>query len=568
MQQCEIPRPATRLDRLRALLPGALPFLRWWPTVNRRTARADLWAGLTGAVIVLPQGVAFAAIAGLPPQYGLYAAMVPVAVAALFGSSFHLISGPTTAISLVVFANVSQLAVPGGPDFIRLVLALTVLSGLVQLGLGLARLGGVVNFVSHSVITGFTAGAGILIATSQLGHFFGVTLPRGGSFLETWMAFVGELPAVNGWVALIAGATLALALAVRRLWPRAPALLVALLGGSALCHFLDGAGHGARLLGALPARLPPLSLPELDLDTFRVLFPGALAVAMLGLAEAVAIARAVAARSHQHIDNSQEFIGQGLANVVGGFFSAYASSGSFTRTGVNYEAGARTPLAAVFSALFLAVIVLLVAPVTAYLPIAAMAGVIVLVAAGLIDFKAVRHIVRTDRAEAGVLAATLLATLFVQLEFAIYAGVILSLLLYLRRTSHPHCITPGPGSGRHQPAPGQCPAPRPGRVSPAHDPAPGRARSFSAPSTTSPRSCTASWPASPEQCHILIVGSGINFVDAGGCHMLFHEAGAMKLSGREIYFCSLKAEVMDLLHRGGCLARIGADNVFRGEGEA
>lgn len=561
MRQCELPRRPGVLDRVRATLPGLLPFLSWWPMVNRRTLRADLWAGLTGAVIVLPQGVAFAAIAGLPPQYGLYAAMVPVVVAALFGSSWHLISGPTTAISLVVYANVSQLALPGSPDYIRMVLALTVLAGVVQFGLGLSRLGGVVNFVSHSVITGFTAGAAILIATSQLGHFFGLILPRGGTFLETWVAFFHELPAVNHRVTLIAATTLALALVIRRLRPKAPALLLALIGGSVVCQLVDGQSHGVRLVGALPASLPALSLPEMDVETFRTLFPGALAVAMLGLAEAVSIARAVAARSHQTIDNSQEFIGQGLANMVGGFFSAYASSGSFTRTGVNYDAGAKTPLAAVTSAFLLAAIVVLIAPVTAYLPIAAMAGVIVLVAANLINVRAMRHILHTDRAEAGVLLATFLATLFVALEFAIYAGVMLSLLLYLRRTSHPHFITlaPDPALQRrslvnvHRRALAECPQLKILRLD--------GSIFFGAVNHISEELHRIA-AASPEQYHLLIVGSGINFIDAGGCHMLFHEAGAMRLSGREISFCSLKSEVMELLERGGCLARIGKANVF------
>jgi sulfate permease, SulP family len=567
MEQCELPRRAGRLDRFRKLLPRVLPFLGWWPRVNRRTVRFDLWAGVTGAVIVLPQGVAFAAIAGLPPEYGLYAAMVPVVVAALFGSSHHLISGPTTAISLVIFANVSQIAPVGSPEYIHLVLALTVLAGLVQLGLGLARLGGVVNFVSHSVVTGFTAGAAILIVTSQLGHFFGVTLPRGGSFLETWAAFLRQLPGINGAVALIAAATLVLAIGIKRFWPKAPALLLALIGGSLLCQAIDGAAHGARLVGALPDRLPPLSLPEFDLDTFRVLFPGALAVAMLGLAEAVSIARAVANRSDQNIDNSQEFIGQGLANIVGGFFSAYASSGSFTRTGVNFEAGAKSPLAAVFSALFLAGIVLLVAPVTAYLPIAAMAGVIVLVAAGLVNVRAIRHILHTDRAEAGVLAATFLATLFVALEFAIYAGVMLSLLLYLRRTSHPHFITLAPDPAlprhslinvrrRHLP---ECPQLKILRLD--------GSIFFGAVNHIS-EELHRIVEESPEQCHILIIGSGINFIDAGGCHMLFNETGSLRLSGREVFFCSLKSEVMELLARGGCLAKIGAQNIFAGKSAA
>jgi len=562
MVHCALPRRRSRLELIRKSLSRLLPFLDWWPRVNRRTLKADLWAGLTGAVIVLPQGVAFAAIAGLPPQYGLYAAMVPVLVAALFGSSWHLISGPTTAISLVVYANVSQLAVPGSPDYIRLVLALTVLAGLVQLGLGAARLGGVVNFVSHSVITGFTAGAAILIATSQLGHFFGVTLPRGGTFVETWAAFFRQLPGINGVVAGIAAATLVLAFVLRRLWPKAPGLLLALIGGSLLCHFLDGASHGVRLVGALPSSLPSVSLPEVDLDTFRVLFPGALAVAMLGLAEAVSIGRAVAIRSNQDIDNSQEFIGQGLANIVGGFFSGYASSGSFTRTGVNYDSGAVTPLAAVFSALLLAGIVLLVAPVTAYLPVAAMAGVIVLVALHLIGFRAIRHILQTDRAEAGVLVATFLATLFVALEFAIYAGVMLSLLLYLRRTSHPHFITlaPDPATPRHRlvnaarrAGLAECPQLKILRLD---------GSIFFGAVNHITEELHRILAVHPEQCHILIVGSGINFIDAGGCHMLFQETGSLRLAGREIFFCSLKSEVLELLRRGGCLSRIGAGNIF------
>ncbi|EFL50179.1 sulphate transporter [Solidesulfovibrio fructosivorans JJ]] len=561
MEQCELPRPKTRGDRIKAALPHILPFLSWWPLVNRRTARADLWAGLTGAVIVLPQGVAFAAIAGLPPVYGLYAAMVPVVVAALFGSSFHLISGPTTTASLVIFANVSQLSAPGSPDYLNLVLALTLLAGIFKLGLGLARLGGVVNFVSHSVVTGFMAGAAILIATSQLGHFCGLTLPRGGSFLDTWIALISHLPDVNPRVLCIGVTTLFCAVAIRKLNPKAPALLLAMVIGSLVSMAINGPAHGVALVGALPASLPPLSLPRFDLDTLRILVPGAVAVGMLGLAEAVSIARAVATRSHQHIDNSQEFIGQGLANVVGSFFSAYATSGSFTRTGVNFDAGAKTPLAAVFSAVFLAAIVLLIAPLSAALPIASMAGVILVVAAGLINIPAIRHIVKTDKGEAGVLLATLLATLFTELQFAIYAGVILSLLLYLRRTSHPHFITlaPDPDSPhralvnvRRRPLP-ECPQLKILRLD---------GSIFFGAVNHIAEELHRIAEKSPEQCHILILGSGINFIDAGGCHMLFHEAGTMRLSGREIFFCSLKSEVLELLRRGGCLARIGPQNVF------
>ena len=313
------------------------PFLGWWPLLGRETLRADFYAGLTGAVIVLPQGVAFALIAGLPPQYGLYTAIVTPIVAGLFGSSHHLISGPTTAISIVVLATVKPFATPGSPEFISMVLTLTFLAGTFQLALGLARMGQLVNFISHSVVIGFTAGAAILIATSQLKHYIGVKLPHGQSFLHTWMDLYGQLPNLNLYAAATASVTLLAAILFRRYRPRWPGMLFAMIIGSLLCLFIGGEQHGVDLVGSLPARLPPLSSPDFSLQTIRTLGPGAMAVALLGLIEAVSIARAIAARSEQRINGDQEFIGQGLSNIVGSFFSSYAGSGSFTRSGINYR---------------------------------------------------------------------------------------------------------------------------------------------------------------------------------------------------------------------------------------
>lgn len=301
-------------------LPIFFPFLRWLPQVTGRSLRADLIAGITGAIIMLPQGVAFATIAGLPPEYGIYAAMVPVMVAALFGSSFHLISGPTTAISLVIFANISNLAEPFSQEYIKLVLTLTFLTGVCQFVLGAARLGGVVNFVSHSVVLGFTAGAAVLIGSSQIGHFFGLVLPKSTSFISTRVDLFHAIPSINPYVAAVGGATLVVAAAIKSWRPHAPALMAAMIVDSVLNVVLDGEKHGVNIVGALPNHLPPLSLPDITLVTIHDLMPGAMAVAMLGLAEAVSIARAVAVRSNQTIDNSQEFIGQGLANIAGSFF--------------------------------------------------------------------------------------------------------------------------------------------------------------------------------------------------------------------------------------------------------
>ncbi|MGA7878520.1 MAG: SulP family inorganic anion transporter, partial [Desulfoferrobacter sp.] len=309
-------------QRLRKLLP----FLRWWNFVGWDTLKSDLLAGLTGAVIVLPQGVAFAMIAGLPPEYGLYTAIVPPVIAALFGSSLHLISGPTTAISIIVFSTLSPLAEPGSAEFIRLALTLTFLAGAYQLALGLARMGTLVNFVSHSVVVGFTAGAAILIATSQLKHVFGLHLPRGGSFLSVWRNLLAEIHHMNSYVVVVAIITLVCAAVVKKLRPRWPGLLFALIIGSLTSLMLGGEIHGVQLMGKLPAHLPPLSLPDFSIETLRELAPKALAVSLLGLIEALSIARSISTHSRQQIDGNQEFIGQGLSNILGSFFSSYAAS--------------------------------------------------------------------------------------------------------------------------------------------------------------------------------------------------------------------------------------------------
>jgi len=544
-----------------------IPFLQWRHLITRRSMRADILAGITGAIIVLPQGVAFAIIAGLPPEYGLYSAIVPAMVAALFGSSHHLISGPTTAISIVVFTTVSQLAEPSSAAYIQIVLTLTFIAGVFQLALGLARLGALVNFVSHSVVVGFTAGAALLIGTSQLSNFLGIPGSKHHAFVHIWMDLFRRLPETNFTVFGIALATLAVALFFRTYFPRWPGLLFSMIIGSILAVALHGEEHGVRLIGSLPGHLPPLSLPDLSTASIRELAPASLAVAMLGLAEAVSIARSVATRSHQRIDSNQEFIGQGLSNIIGSFFSSYASSGSFTRTGLNYDVGAQTPMAAVYAAISLTVVLLFIAPLTAYLPMASMAGVLLLIAYSLVDMHHIKNIVKTSKPETGVLAVTFVATLIVELEFAIYIGVILSLLLYLNRTSHPRVITlvPDPDSNRRgfvniQKKPSlECPQFKIVRID---------GSMFFGAVNHIAEELHAITKQNPEQAHILTVGGGINFIDVAGCEMLANEAHRLHLSGRKLYLCSLKGDVMDILGRGGYLDRIGQENVFRTKSEA
>lgn len=549
-------------------LIALLPFLRWKHLVSLDSLKADFLAGLTGAVIVLPQGVAFATIAGLPPEYGLYTAMVTPIIAALFGSSLHLVSGPTTAISIVVFAAVSHHAQPGTPEFISLALTLTFLAGVYQLVFGLARLGYLVNFVSHTVVIGFTAGAAILIATSQMKHILGIDIPKGESFLHTWYDIAVDVGSINPYLVGIALATLLSALAVRRYNRQLPNLLIGMVVGSLVALALAPFTDSIALIGEIPAHLPPLSSPEFSMATIRMLAPEAFAVALLGLIEAVSISRAIATKSGQRIDASQEFTGQGLSNIIGSFFSSYAGSGSFTRSGINYEAGARTPLSAIFAAIALVGVVMLIAPLTAYLPIAAMGGVILLVAYNLIDFHHIINTLRVSMSEAAILLTTFLATLFLEIEFAIYLGVLLSLIFFLARTSTPYipamAMDRPPGdAGRKlinvEKAPvRQCPQLKIIRID----------MSVYFGSINHIQNRIARIVEGEQITHILVIGTGINFIDLAGAEGLVAENRQLKKLGGGLYFVGLKSSVYEFAAKAHMVRDIGLDHFFDSKPDA
>jgi sulfate permease, SulP family len=553
---------------LPTLAQNLLPFLAWRHRVTRATLRADLLAGVVSAVIVLPQGVAFATLAGLPPEYGLYGAMLPAIVGALWGSSWHLVSGPTNATSLMVFATVSALAAPFTPVYITLVLTLNLMIGLIKLGLGLARLGKLVNFISTTVIVGFTAGAGLLIIGAQLANFFGLDVPRQTYFAGALSTFFEHIREIDGWVTAVALATLAAALAGRRWLPRVPYMLTGIVAGALVAFALTQAGiANVATIGALPSALPPLSTPDFSPAVWGGGGGVALALTVIGLTEAISSARAVALKSGQRINANQEFIGQGLANVAGAFTSSYPTSGSFNRTSANYEAGARTPLASVVSALALVLILLLVKPAAAYLPVAAIAAVLFIVAWGLIDIDSIRRILRTGgRGEALTLIVTFLATLTIRLEVAILVGVLVSLLVYLNRTTHPRLtrVLPDPDSAARRFVHVTLDAP----LCPQLDILRVDGSLFFGAVEHLRDKLEAARTARPGVRHVLLVGSGINFIDASGADMLVNEARAMRDAGVTLHLCNLKPPVRKALGRGGHLEMIGRDNVYETKDDA
>jgi len=542
------------------------PFLRWQHRITRETLRADVLAGIVSAIIVLPQGVAFATLAGMPPEYGLYGAMLPAIVGALWGSSWHLVSGPTNATSLMVFATVSALAMPFTPIYVQLVLTLCLMIGLIKLALGLARLGALVNYISTTVVVGFTAGAGILIIAAQLRNFFGLHVPQSSSFFLALSTFVAHFPETDGWTVAVGVITLVAAVTGKRWLPRVPYMLTGMVAGGVFAYVLSlmDAAHVATL-GPLPSALPSLSVPGFSLHEWRDLAPLALALTVIGLTEAISSARAVALRSGQRIDGNQEFVGQGLANIAGAFTSSYPTSGSFNRTGANYAAGARTPLASVFSAFALLAILAFVRPLAAYIPIAAMAAVLFIVAGGLIDVEMIRKLLRIGRSEALTLVVTFIATLSIRLEVAILVGVLVSLLVYLNRTTHPHVtrVLPDPEAGRHFNAVHHgaplCPQLDVLRID--------GSLFFGAVEHVRDE-LEAARAQRPDLRHVLLVGSAVNFVDASGADLLAQEARALRSAGVTLYLCRLKPQVREVLRRGGQLDAIGHENIFETKDQA
>jgi SulP family sulfate permease len=543
-----------------------LPFLAWRHRVNRETLRADALAGLVAAVMVLPQGVAYATLAGMPPEYGLYGAMLPAVVGALWGSSWHLMSGPTNATSLMVFATVSVLAAPFTPTYVAIVLTLNLMVGLVKLGLGIARLGALVNFISSAVIMGFTAGAGLLIIGAQLRNFFGIPVPQEPSFIAAIRDFAGHIDETSPAVLAVGAFTFVAAFAGKRWLPRVPYMLTGIVAGAVFAAVLPALGFAhVPTIGALPSAVPPLSMPELSLQTWQSLAPIALALTVIGLSEAISSARAVALRSGQRIDGNQEFIGQGLANIVGAFTSSYPTSGSFNRTGANYEAGARTPLASVFSAIVLIAILALVRPLAGYVPVASMAAVLFIVAWGLIDLRGIGRVWRTSRADALTLAVTFVATLTIRLEVAILLGVLVSLLIYLNSATHPLVlrVAPDPEAQRRfrrvRDATPLCPQLDMLRID---------GGLFFGSVEHIRDEIERARAERPATRHVLLIGSGLTLIDNAGAEMLASLATTLREGGVELYLARVRPEVLALLERGGYIELIGRDHVFATKDQA
>ena len=425
------------------LLQKLLPLFSQLSDYGPEKLRGDLSAGLTVGVMLIPQGMAYALIAGLPPIYGLYASLVPLVVYALFGTSRQLAVGPVAMVSLLVAAAVAPIADGNAELYVGLALLLSLMVGVLQFGLGVARFGFLVNFLSHPVLSGFTSAAAFIIGLSQLKHLLGIDLPRSNYVHEILWAAGSRLGDVHGLTLLLGLGSILVLVGLRRWVPAIPGALVAVGATTVAVWALSLAEQGVAIVGSVPSGLPSPSLPPLDWGYARQLAPSALAIGLVGFMESIAVAKVYASRHRYAVDANQELIGLGLANVAGAFFSAYPTTGGFSRTAVNDEAGARTNLAAIFSAGIIALTLLFLTPLFYYLPKAVLAAIIMVAVAGLVDWEEARYLWRVDRRDFGLMALTFVATLTLGIEQGILVGVIVSLIVVIYESSTPHTALMG-----------------------------------------------------------------------------------------------------------------------------
>ncbi|MEM6320209.1 MAG: solute carrier family 26 protein [Bacteroidota bacterium] len=426
------------------------PILNWLSTYSSEQLKGDVVAGLTVGIMLIPQGMAYAMIAGLPPIYGLYASTVPLLIYAILGTSRQLAVGPVAMVSLLTAAGVGTLAEVGTETYISLAITLALMVGLFQFLLGVFRLGFLVNFLSHPVISGFTSAAALIIGLSQLKHLLGIDIDRTHHIHEIIGQAITNLPFVN-WITLCIGiGGIILLIFLKRIHKNIPAPLIVVATSILLIFGLNLTEHGVKIVGTIPSGLPRFAIPSINWATLQSLFPIALAISLVSFMESYAVAKAIQSkhRNYKVIPN-QELIALGLANVGGAFLQSYPVTGGFSRTAVNDQAGAKTGMAAIISAILIVLTLLFLTPLFYFLPKAVLASIIMVAVFGLIDVREAKYLWQTNRSDFWMLVITFLATLVLGIEQGIGIGVLLSLAVIIYRTTRPHIAELGKIPGTH-----------------------------------------------------------------------------------------------------------------------
>ncbi|MGE5769920.1 MAG: SulP family inorganic anion transporter [Betaproteobacteria bacterium] len=671
------------------MLQRLFPFLSWFPP-KQGQIKADLIAGITVALVLIPQSMAYAQLAGMPAYFGLYAAFLPVMIAAMWGSSSQLGTGPVAVVSLLTASSLAPFATAGSSEFIALAILLSLLVGAIQLSLGIFKLGIIVNFLSHPVIVGFTNAAAIIIALSQLNKMLGLQLGSSGRFIIDVVTMLGDVGHAHLPTLLMGLVALAIMAVLRKKAPKAPGVLIAValttlvswgIGfektanvkvsqvaeptlraqfadfmeadgrlkavsqkmletakelsvsekspeqattSAVLRHQVDllrieqksleasrsqqlrtlrklrferqgevlqlagtaGSGTdgvrwrlrrvsgdelhltgGGDVIGTIPEGLPSIKTPSINLDDIRALFTAALVISLVGFVEAISIAKALAAKSKQRIDPNQELVGQGLANLVGSFTQAFPSSGSFSRSAVNFNAGARTGMSSVFTGLIVMLALLFLTPLLYHLPQATLAAIIIMAVIGLINFSAVKHAWEASRHDGIAAIVTFIATFVFapHLDNGIIVGAGLAMVLYLYRTMQPRVAILGrhpDGNLRDLAVFPELPRSE-SVIALRFD-----GRLYFANVSYFEDAILEAVAANPKVRYLLIVGDAMNEIDASGEEVIHHIVEHLRGSGIEIVFSGLKKQVRDVMQATGLDTVIGAGAFFPNEDAA
>lgn len=416
-----------------------IPILNWLPNYKKSNLSKDLLAGFTVGIVLVPQAMAYAMIAGLPPVYGLYAAVFPVLVYVFLGTSRQVAVGPVAMDSLLVAAGLGTLAISGVENYITMAIFLAFMVGSIQCILGLFKMGFLVNFLSKPVISGFTSAAALVIIFSQLKHLLGASITKSDRFYQLVIHTIQKVGETNIYDFTIGSIGIFILLLFKKWDKRIPSILIIVGLGIIAVYFLNLETYGVHIVGAIPTGLPEFSIPEISLKNALSIWPIALTLALVGYLETISIGKALEEKTREEtIDANQELIALGVSNMVGSFFQSYSSTASFSRSAINGAAGAKTNLSALFSVLMVIATLVFLTPVIYYLPNAILASIIMVSVIGLIDIPYAKNLWKKRKDEFGILLITFIITLFIGIPEGILLGVLSSLLLMVYRTSKPH----------------------------------------------------------------------------------------------------------------------------------
>jgi SulP family sulfate permease len=558
------------MDRMKFILKKRMPLLDWFPNYQKDWLRGDISAGLTVGVMLIPQGMAYASIAGLPPVYGLYASIIPIIIYAIFGTSRQLAVGPVAMVSLLTAITIGGLGAMPLTAYIGYALLLAFMVGILQLALGIFRLGFLVNFLSHPVLSGFTSAAAIIIGLSQLKHLLGINIPGSQNIVVVVTNAVRNLGSIN-WITVGIGLIgIGLIVGAQKIKKTFPGQLLAVVFGILVVSIFNlGKGELAvDIIRDIPSTLPEFGIPLISMDKVRLLFPMALTIALVSFMESIAVAKAIQIKHRNYkVEANQELMALGMANIIGSLFQSYPTTGGFSRTAVNDQAGARTTLASIISALLILLTLLFLTPLFYNLPKAILASVIMVAVFGLIDVREAKYLWMSNRNDFFLLLVTFLSTLLLGIEWGIGIGVVLSLVMLIYKTTKPHVAILAKVPGTHfyrNIARFNTLVPRKELLIFRFD-----AEVYFANTNYFKEQLADFVRDKKEDLKLIIIdGESINGIDSTGIHMLQEVINTYEAMGIAMTFTGIKGPVRDAMEKGGVMKQIGYDNCFMSIQEA